>query len=344
MKKIGIDCRFAATKSGSGTYVRSIVSHLLKRDDPVAYKLFVRDTDEAWLRDLPFRPTVERAPYPHYSLAEQTRFSAQLKHSGIELLFSPQFNVPLRCPVPFVAAVHDLILHRFPNAASPLKHIAYRFVMRSCVKGARRLIAVSDFTARELSRVYGDDIAAKTTVVTEGADSRFSPPEASDIRRVRSEYDLPESYFLYVGNAKQHKCVQMLIDAHARVDDGSELALVCFGKEARELRLSDRARLLGDIEDADLPALYGGAKAFVTASAYEGFCLPVIEARACGCPVIAVDTSAIPEAAEGNALLVAHDEGALADGMRNVSKAPAPTAPSFSWDDAASRIAGILLP
>jgi len=139
-----------------------MVTHLLKRRDDASYTLFVQSKEETWLKTLPEGGfSVTQAPYPHYSLREQLLFPALLRSSKLDLLFAPHFNVPLFCPVPFVVVIHDLILHRYPNQASVLQRVAYRFLMRHVVKSARRIIAVSHFTASELLATYGSAVEAK---------------------------------------------------------------------------------------------------------------------------------------------------------------------------------------
>ena len=147
MQSIGIDCRFAASHSGLGRYTRELVSHLLQRRDGVHYVLFVRSGDEAWLKkDFGSSFSLNVFKCDHYSLAEQMRFPGVIRAAGIDLLFSPHFNVPFLQGVPTVVTVHDLILHRFPNEASFARRLAYRFVMRQSLRNARHVFAVSEST------------------------------------------------------------------------------------------------------------------------------------------------------------------------------------------------------
>lgn len=267
-----------------------------------------------------------------------------MRDSKIDLLFSPHFNVPVRCPVPFVVTVHDLILHRFPNNAPFLKRLAYDFVFRRNVQRARHIVSVSEFTKTELLESYPRLKNEDITVVSEAADQHFSPKSDEQISRMRNAYGLHLPYFLYVGNAKEHKNVQLLIDAFedARLQD-TELVLLTGGKEADALRLPNAVRFLRNVSDSDLSTLYAGALAFVTASAYEGFCLPVVEARASGCKVIASNVSAIPEAAQGNALLTDGSKESFTHAFHSLNAVPTPVPPDLSWEDSVSKIADILL-
>jgi glycosyltransferase involved in cell wall biosynthesis len=315
MNTILIDCRFAGLHAGLGRYLRELVTHLLQRPAELRYVLIVRDKKEEWIPDGAL--TVE-ADIPHYSLAEQTVLPRIIRNACADLLFSPHFNVPLFCPVPFVITVHDLILHRYPNRASWIKQIVYRSIIGHAVHKAHSIIAVSNFTAQELSETYGSSIAAKTQVIHEGVNEIYRPVPPSATHDVLKRHNIHRPYFLYVGNAKQHKNVPLLLEAFQKAQlNDVDLLLVSGGEEARALVLPANVRILSSVSDADLPALYSAAKAFVTGSLYEGYCLPVAEALACGCPVIASNRSAIPETAAGRAMLVEPTVEAFTDALRH---------------------------
>ncbi len=341
MKTIAIDCRFAALPVGLGRYTREVTTALLRRGG-FRFVLLVKSCDEAWIpRDVSRPPAIIEAPFPHYGVAEQLRLPGLIRDAHADLLFSPHFNVPLRATVPVVVTIHDLILHRYPNAASAFKRAAYRFMMRSAVKKAERVIAVSGFTAGELAAVYGPDIAAKTTVVHEAVSPSFAPAPSSRQADVRARYGLEKPYFLYVGNAKQHKNVQMLIDAYSALRDPSqELVLVTGGREAGSLRLVPGVSRIAGVPDDDLPALYSAARCFVSASLYEGCGLPVLEAHACGCPGIVTDRASFPEEAPPGTALIAPTIDAFAAAMRE-PPAWKPAATKRSWDDVAAETAEV---
>ncbi|MBI3618996.1 glycosyltransferase family 4 protein [Candidatus Peregrinibacteria bacterium] len=342
MMRVGIDCRFAASHAGLGRYTRELATRLLARDDGLRYTLFVADPQEPWLeaiqkRDFDLIP----ANFAPYSWAEQTRFPLILQRTNIDLLFAPHFNVPLLCRVPFVVTVHDLILHRFPNRASFLRQRAYRFVMAHSIRRARHVIAVSNFTQREILSVYGNRLRSKISVIHEGVGFEFRRIPPDRCRDVLAKYAIDRPFFLYVGNAKQHKNVQVLIDAFAADHPANaDLLLVATGREVDRLNLRDDVRLLRSVADADLPALYSSAIAFVTASLYEGFGLPIIEAEACGCPVIALREGAIPEVASESALLLS----SLDDLPAALKNPPSSVAVKrrWDWEETAARTIGVL--
>lgn len=340
MKIILIDCRFAGLNAGLGRYTRELVTHLLDRPSSgLSYKLLVRSIDEAWI---PTCADVIEADIPHYSFVEQTALPRIIRNSGAGLLFSPHFNVPFFCPVPFVVTVHDLILHRYPNHASVLKQVLYRMIIGHAVRKAKAIVAVSAFTARELSDVYGSS-AEKIQTISEGVSTIYRPIADYLSKTVLNRLGVTRPYFLYVGNAKQQKNVQMLLDAFEQAGvDNTDLLLVTGGPESASLQLPANARVLNNIADEDLPVLYSSATCTVTASLYEGYCLPVAEALACGCPVIASNRTAIPETAAGHALLIKPTVDAFAMAMRNP---PADRHPFIagSWEMAAEETKNLLL-
>ena len=336
-----IDCRFAHTKTGLGRFSRELVKALLRRNDSLEYRLLLAPGTHDWLKG--HSPVVMETDIPHYSIAEQTSLPSILSRSGAHLFFSLHFNVPWFCPLPYVATVHDLILHRYPNDASFVKKSAYKLLMHRTVRHARHILTISRFVQGELARAYGSSLLSKTTVVHEGVDAAFSPMPASIVQETLSRCGIARPFFLYVGNAKQHKNVQLLIDAFERsgVAD-ADLVLVTGGSELARLHRSDRVRVVQDIGDVDLAALYTAARATVTASLYEGFCLPVLEALHCGCPVIASNRTAIPEVAGEHALLLEPTEEAFAEAFRNPPARVHVPAERATWERTAQETALVL--
>ncbi len=316
---IAIDCRFASTLSGLGRYTRELVVRLTALPSDVRYIVFVRSKEEAWLKDLRSDVEILAADVPHYSLKEHTALPSLLKRAKADLLFSPHFNIPFFCPVPFVVTIHDLILHRFPNDASLLKQAAYKILMARAVKKAKRIIAISDFAKAELDDAYGKRIAKKVTVIKEGVSDLYRPASEHEQSLIREQYQLTRPYILYVGNAKQHKNVALLLKAFERAGEtGHDLVLVTGGKEADALTLPPHVRRLENVSDTDLPALYSAADAFFTATLYEGFCLPVAEALACGCPVVATDLPVLREIARDHAVFLEPALDAFTNAFKNI--------------------------
>jgi len=383
---IGIDCRFASTKAGLGRYTRELTRALLLRSDPWSYVLFVRG-DEGGLGDLPRSSNVQRVTFnaPHYSIQEHLLWPQAIRRSGITLLHVPHFDVPLYSPTPFIATIHDLTLHHYPNQASLLKRTAYRFLMRSTLKRAAHIIAVSEFTRGELSKQYAclrtpldrapkerverpldsalraslEESTDHISVIPEGVSPIFHPAGRGQREFIGQEWQLPERYFVYVGNAKEHKNVQTLIDAFEKVcthypEPLPTLLLVSHGPEVQRLRLAPGVRILEKIDDMHLRALYTGAVAMVLPSLYEGFGLPCLEAMASWCPVIAANRTSLPEVCGDAALLVEPTVEGLSSAMVNVMHLHSDSmeratmmerglqrAKEFTWEKTAERTAEV---
>jgi len=193
------------------------------------------------------------------------------------------------------------------------------------------------------------------------ADAHFQPPSRAAIDRVRQQHALPDRYLLYFGSNKPHKNVPRLVEAFARANlqfPASNFQLVIAGHwderypQAKalveQLGLRDTVRFIGPVQDADLPALYGGAEVFVFPSQYEGFGFPVLEAMACGAAVVCGNRSSLPEVAGDAALLCDPTdvaalaraiEQALTDRDLNASRRQRglARAAQFTWEQTAQR-------
>lgn len=318
MTTVVVDCRFAGLHGGLGTYTRETVAALLRRSDPWKYVLLAKRNDVSWARSAGASDVVY-ADAAHYSVQEHIVVPKILRRVQASAFYAPQFNVPLWLPVPLAVTVHDLILHRFPNAASFPRRMAYRLLMRHAVRSATGIVAVSQATKDAIAEHYGQQVAAKTVVAHPGVAAAFVPATDAAVADARKRYGIGGAYLLYVGNAKQHKNVQQLIDAFSLAAlPGCSLVLVTAGPEATALRLAPGVRVLSSVPQQDLPALYTGAAACVSATLAEGFGLPMLEAMACGCAVLATDIPAVREACGGHARLVAPTADALAQGMRDI--------------------------
>ena len=240
-----------------------------------------------------------------------------------------QHALPLRCPAPAVVTIHDLSFERDPKLLGRKDRLVFRTVVPRAARKAVRVIAVSERTKADLVELYGVS-PERITVTHHGIDPVFTPGGH------------PDSYALFVGTIQARKDPLAAADAAA----AAGLRLVVAGPTrdrelARELERRG-AELRGYLERPALADLYRGAACLVLPSRYEGFGLPVLEAMACGTPVVAAPEPALREVA-GDAALYAEREG-LPDALRQavrehdrLAAAGLKRAKLFSWRETARR-------
>jgi glycosyltransferase involved in cell wall biosynthesis len=212
-----------------------------------------------------------------------------------------------------VLVIHDLASLRHPEWYSRAYAGYQRRLLPLLVRRARQVIAVSEFSRRELSEVLGVDPTG-VAVVPNGVDPTVYRPDA-DPAPARAAHSLDRPYALVVGTRIARKNLAALAGARARLDAlGIELVVAGSGRSYMRAGEPPPGRALGYVEDALLPGLYAGAELLLMPSLYEGFGLPCVEAMACGTPVVAAARGALPETCGGAALLVGpEDPDALAD-------------------------------
>jgi alpha-1,3-rhamnosyl/mannosyltransferase len=245
-----------------------------------------------------------------YSIAEHFALPRAVRGRRIDLFHAPHYVLPLALRVPAVVTVHDVIHVLHPR--SPLHRQYASLMIRSACRRARRVIAVSRATARDLERLFAVP-SDKIRVIWNGVSPRFRPLPRAAIDPVLDRLGLHDPYVLFVGNYLPHKNVETLLRAWDHLEEPRPDLVLC-GRgfaAARAVRRAlaeaaepQRVRLIEDVDREQLVALYNGARLFASASLHEGFCLPVVEAFACGVPVLAPDVGGVPEVAGDAALLV----------------------------------------
>ncbi len=224
-----------------------------------------------------------------------------------DLYHALAFVAPVFLTTPMAVTVYDLSFLRYPaRLGRARRHYLRAMTALTCVR-ARRVLAISQSTADDLAALLGLP-AQKIDVTPLGYDrAAFRPLQAREIAHFRRKQGLPARFWLYVGTLEPRKNLPMLLEAYARLAPSERLPLILGGGRgwmAREvfaaiagLGLQDSVRHAGFIPTADLPLWYNCAEAFLYPSVYEGFGLPVLEAMACGAPVLTTNVSSLPEVA-----------------------------------------------
>lgn len=250
------------------------------------------------------------------------------------------YNAPPLCPCPTVVTIHDISFERYPQFFSPRDRLILKTLVPWSARRAARVITGSQHTKAEIIARYG--LSPEKVVVTyHAAGPQFQPvTDQAQLQAVRRKYGIGEGpYVLALGNLQPRKNIARLVEAVAAASrhDISRRkvmsSLVIAGKaqwrESEIYRavaaasLQERIAFPGYIDDADLPALYSAATAFVYPSLYEGFGLPPLEAMACGTPVICSNAASLPEVVGDAALSFdPADSQALAQALVDVLDSP----------------------
>ncbi|MBI2012389.1 glycosyltransferase family 4 protein, partial [Candidatus Curtissbacteria bacterium] len=321
---IGIDGNEANVKTrvGSGQYAFELL-HQFAKDKTHQFLIF--------LKDKPFHNLPRESENFRYKVFGPkklwTQFALPLRltfGSNVDVFFSMAHYGPRFSKVPYVVTMHDLSYLHFPKMFR--KNDLYQLTSWSgySIKNSAHIIAVSQTTKEDVIKNY--KIAPnKISVTYEGYDkNRFKPQPRSRVESLKSKYKIKGDYLIFVGTLQPRKNLERLIEAfhqiirqsgHQAIRKNSpdnpttrqpdNLKLVIAGKrgwlydsifeKVKSLGLSQKVIFTDYVPDDDLPALIGGAKAYVLPSLWEGFGIPVIEAQACGMPVVVSNTSSLPE-------------------------------------------------
>jgi glycosyltransferase involved in cell wall biosynthesis len=339
MSTIAIDYTPAYEQGGGiGRYVRELVAALSRIDTQTEYRLFVSGAARAALPQPPapnfqWRPT-RISPQWFARLWHRARIPLPVEAFAgrVDLYHATDFVLPPTLPgTRTLLTVHDLSFVRVPEAASPSLKAYLDVVVPRSVRRADHILADSTATKNDLMELYGTP-HDKITVLLSGVDSRFHPVNDPAVRaQVRERYKLPETPYVFsVGTVQPRKNYGRLIQALARLrDNGLDVDLVIAGgrgwledpiyETIRAEGMDGHAHFIGFANEADLPVLYSGAACVAMPSLYEGFGLPVLEAMACGTPVVTSNVSSLPEVAGDAALTITPtDLDALTEALRQL--------------------------
>lgn len=314
--RIGIDARALGSNGGGDeTYIRSVIRALeaVDRDNEYTIFLDVRGVASA----VPSMERMRQIVVAPHNLQVRIPLTLPLAVARAQIdLLHVQYLAPPLCPVPVVVSVHDIAPERYPQFFTPAAVAQLRIIMPLMVRRAATVLTLSEFSKQDIVRRYC--VPPEKVVVAPGAaDPMFRPlHDTARLEGVRARYKTSERFILCVGNLQPRKNLRALIAAYVKLRRAGAIShrLVLVGRRAwlyddtfaaaRDSGYTDELVFTDYVPDEDLVALYNAADLFVYPSIFEGFGLPPLEAMACGTPVIASNTSAIPETVGDAALTV----------------------------------------
>jgi glycosyltransferase involved in cell wall biosynthesis len=311
MAKIAIDASRSTVARSTGTehYSHQLIRHLIQfneqRENPHELILYFRDEPAPELLPAAEHVTVRVIPFPR--MWTHIRFAAALWTEKHDLVFVPAHTLPFWFPGKAVVTVHDLGYKHFP-AAHPASQLRYLdWSTRYSAGRAARIFADSKATASDLMQFYGVP-ESRIDVIYPGVEA---PREGID-HGLRAKYNLPVQYFLFIGTLQPRKNIARIVEAYAiwrRANPESSIGLVLAGQKGwlfdpAWVEGVEGVTVTGYIDEADKAGLMRQAHTLVFPSLYEGFGFPVIEAMYARTPVIASQTSSLPELVGDAGLLV----------------------------------------
>lgn len=329
--KIAIDARMYGKGFGLARYVESLVHGLEQYPSDFSYTLYLKPESIEAYRKAGGTLEVIEAPFEWYGWEEQTKFLSVLHAGTHDLMHFPHWNVPVLYRRPYIVTIHDLIMFHFPRYEATtrsypvywIKDKVHRLVVKHAARDAKEIITTSQFTKTDIISTLG--IAEEKIKVIYQAPHQESV-QGKTWDELQHRYTIQRPYVLYVGAAYPHKNLKRLVDAwNIAQESFSGYELILIGKpsafyadlkEYIEKKSIQNIRMLGFVEDEELPLLYAHARAVVFPSLYEGFGLPPLEAIRVGTPVIAASTASLPEILGEAAYYVNPEEvGHIAQGI-----------------------------
>ena len=315
MMVIGFDGSRAFNKDKTGTenYSYQLLKALAKIDQKNTYIVYLRlrfDGTEKWPRNFKFVTINWLKLWTQVGLAKQT-FQDKL-----DVLFIPAHTIPLihKPNLKTVITVHDLGSEYLSSMHQLKQRLYLKWITHYQFRSATKLIAVSKATKNDLVKKMGID-PKKIEVIYEGYDNKLFKPDTKD--------NSLSTYYLFVGTIQPRKNLERIIKAVAKLKQKLVIVGVrgWMSDKIYKLGQKEGVKFLGYVPDEKLPALYSGAIALVFPSLFEGFGLPLIEAQACGCPVLTSNTSSMPEIAGKGAIYVnPYSVESIIRGIREIGK------------------------
>jgi glycosyltransferase involved in cell wall biosynthesis len=313
---------------GIGTYIRRLLDGFAAMPSGPDCTVFV-GPDTRITSEYPQNWKIERVDYPPYGLGEFLSFGRDVRRSGRKLFHTPHYTTPLAPGLPTVVTVHDLIHLRFPEYFGVHQRAYARLMVGHACRIARVVLTDSEATRKDLVEMIRVP-ESKIRVIPLGVDEDFKPATPEKVEELRERRGLPDRYVVFVGNPKPHKGIDILLQAmkDKSIQDKGLVLVIAGGSESDAAAMARLAESIGvgnqlvhlrQLPMGELPIILTGARMLVMPSRWEGFGLPVLEAMACGTPVVSSNAGSLPEVAGTAATLVPPDNpAALAEAMAKV--------------------------
>jgi glycosyltransferase involved in cell wall biosynthesis len=304
--------------AGIHGYLYNTLAHLPEVDPSLTYTVFV---GRGQLPDhTGWNVRRSRLPTQRPSvriLWEQVVAPLELARLQPDLLHGMAFALPLLWPAPSVVTIFDLSFLRYPDRLSAARRLYLRLMTRISARRAQRVLAISESGKAEIAMLFGVP-AERIDVALPGVGAAFRPLPPAIVADFRRRNNLPERYILHVGTLEPRKNLNTLLRAYARLPQRGTVKLVLVGGKGwqtgpmfalmEELNLEQDVLIPGYVAGDALPLWYNAAEVFAYPSVYEGFGMPLLEAMACGLPVVASNTTSLPEAVGSDGLLLPPDD------------------------------------
>ncbi len=333
MKKIIINAlQYKQNSSGIGVLIRELFAPLTALTKRPCQVILPEDSPA-----FPAKKTVQelRIPIAHKKHLQRMFFQTVLmgkQYCKESILLTTDSKTPFFLPSNCILLpiITDLAVFRMPEVYQKSRVLWWRFQYRYLCRKAKHFVAISEFTKRELVEILGLK-PEQISVVPCAAAAQYVPVENEQKRsEIRTRYDLPEQYLLFVGNQNPRKNLNRLLLAYDRAVETENLShhLVIAGEQGwkfnREACLApiqnrDKVHFIGFVPDEDMPALYSAATLFLFPTLYEGFGIPVLEAQLCGTPVLTSHCTSLPEVGGDAAIYV--DPYQVEDMAQGIGKA-----------------------
>ncbi len=340
---IGFDGKRAAqNRTGLGNYSRFVIKSLARSFPAERLKVYVPSEAKArYLSEIPRMGNIDYV-YPDRGGWQRVPsawrvwgITPQLERDGIDIFHGLSNELPLtidKAACKKVVTIHDLIMMSHPQLYPAIDRAIYTAKIKKACRMADKIVAVSDFTARQLEERLGVS-RRKIEVIYQGCDPIFAvKPAEATMDEVKRRYNLPARFMLYVGTIEERKNLMLVAEALRMLagnHPGEDIKVVAIGRPTpyldkvkrflAENGLADRMIFLHNVPYGDLPVIYYLARVFVYPSVVEGFGIPLLEAVTAGVPAIGCSGSCLEEAGgEGSLYVDPHSPEAMADAIQAV--------------------------